>query len=328
VRVTFTDKDKNGIPEVQSENHYYPFGMPIGALSYTNNVPTLNTIDFKNEYFYNGKEAEDDFGLGWLDYGARMYDPVIGRFWSIDPLAEWHFNFTPYNYCLNNPINFIDPFGLDTVPIIPPTPTPPPPPPPDKTKVLPTVVVKGHKPNWLERRWHGFLNILGWGDIHLQGNSTYKSGSDFNGTMEGGGGNENAQPMGKTTSEDITAIMYMNPGGSMHHAGNLWEKWFNWTEFTYANSKNAKNIVHWYEKAHEEAVNGTSDKDIGKNSMGNGEKTDSHGQAISNKGYRTVMKSDKVYPDTMILFWDDGKRSPDTLFKYSDDDSYSQPSHF
>jgi RHS repeat-associated protein len=112
VRVTFTDKDKNGIPEVQSENHYYPFGMPIGALSYTNNVSTLNSIDYKNEYFYNGKEAEDDFGLGWLDYGARMYDPVVGRWWSVDPLAEKSRRLSPYTYCLNNPMRFVDLDGM------------------------------------------------------------------------------------------------------------------------------------------------------------------------------------------------------------------------
>jgi RHS repeat-associated protein len=112
VRVTFTDKDKNGVPEVQSENHYYPFGMPIGALSYTNNVSTLNSIDYKNEYFYNGKEAEDDFGLGWLDYGFRDYDPVIGRWWCIDAMAEKYYNNSPYVYCANNPISFFDPNGM------------------------------------------------------------------------------------------------------------------------------------------------------------------------------------------------------------------------
>jgi RHS repeat-associated protein len=115
VRVTFTDKDKNGIPEVQSENHYYPFGMPIGALSYTNNATTLNTIDFKNEYFYNGKEAEDDFGLGWLDYGARMYDPIVGRWWNIDPLAEQYRRLSPYNYCANDPTIITDPDGMGLV---------------------------------------------------------------------------------------------------------------------------------------------------------------------------------------------------------------------
>jgi hypothetical protein len=48
-----------------------------------------------------------------------MYDPQLGRYHVTDPLAEWHFNYNPYHYCFNNPINFIDPFGLDTTYILP-----------------------------------------------------------------------------------------------------------------------------------------------------------------------------------------------------------------
>jgi RHS repeat-associated protein len=58
-----------------------------------------------NEYLYNGKMMQDEMGLGWLDYGARFYDPC-GRlgFTSIDPLAEDYYDLSPYSYCAGNPI--------------------------------------------------------------------------------------------------------------------------------------------------------------------------------------------------------------------------------
>jgi RHS repeat-associated protein len=58
---------------------------------------------------YNGKEYLSD--LGWYEYGARMYDPTIGEFSTVDPLANKREWLTPYNFLSNNPINRIDPDG-------------------------------------------------------------------------------------------------------------------------------------------------------------------------------------------------------------------------
>jgi RHS repeat-associated protein len=84
---------------VQMED-YYPFGLAFNSYSRENSTP--------QDYKYNGKEEQTELSLGWLDYGARMYQPELGRFFTQDRFAEKYFDFTPYQYGANSPMNFVD----------------------------------------------------------------------------------------------------------------------------------------------------------------------------------------------------------------------------
>ena len=73
----------------------------------------------QKRYKYVGKECDNETGLYY--YGARYYAPWICRFVSTDPLKEKYLEWSPYVYCADSPIKFIDPDGRDLVKVIVPS---------------------------------------------------------------------------------------------------------------------------------------------------------------------------------------------------------------
>ena len=92
---------------VLEQNDYYAFGERVDDSS-------MQTTSI-NRWRFNAKEEQDSVArLPYLDYGARLYDPVIGRWLHQDPEAAKYPHLSPYNFCGDNPVNFVDPQG-DTI---------------------------------------------------------------------------------------------------------------------------------------------------------------------------------------------------------------------
>ena len=89
--------DKSG--NVVERDSYYPYGERW-------NDGNVEQAD--NRYRYNGKESQEGFGLPYLDYGARLYDPATGRWLTQDPLSEKYHGISPYVFCAGNPVKYVD----------------------------------------------------------------------------------------------------------------------------------------------------------------------------------------------------------------------------
>ncbi|WP_421876469.1 DUF6443 domain-containing protein [Marinoscillum sp.] len=96
VRVTV-----NSAGTVVQRDDYYPFGG------------TFNSYVSGQENLYKFNGMEEQKSTGWYDFGARMQDPWLGRWFAIDPMAEKYHDWSPYNFTMNNPILFIDPTGME-----------------------------------------------------------------------------------------------------------------------------------------------------------------------------------------------------------------------
>ena len=92
------DNDGN----VLERNNFYPSGV-----RWDDDSPA----DSANRYRFNGKEEQFAFGVPYIDYGARMYDPVTVRWTGMDPLAEEYYSVSPYTFCSGNPVRYVDVFG-------------------------------------------------------------------------------------------------------------------------------------------------------------------------------------------------------------------------
>ena len=100
-------QDNSGTTVLDQTTYYYPYGMPMAE----------STSPDANRYKYTAKELFTESRLNLADHGARMYDPAIGRWISQDPMQELRKDFTSYNFCLQNPISFIDNDGFREWPV-------------------------------------------------------------------------------------------------------------------------------------------------------------------------------------------------------------------
>ncbi|MFC0181502.1 RHS repeat domain-containing protein [Pseudarcicella hirudinis] len=96
-------REVGGVAVISQSQNYDPWGMVLkGAGQVIATTP--------NKFLFNGKECQTETGM--YDFGARMQDPVLGRWFTIDPMTDSQESWSPYHYTYNNPVNYVDLFGL------------------------------------------------------------------------------------------------------------------------------------------------------------------------------------------------------------------------
>jgi RHS repeat-associated protein len=185
--------------EITQHVEYIPFGEVF--LEERNNV-------WNTPYLFNGKELDEETGLYY--YGARYYNPRESVWLSVDPLAEKYPGVSPYAYCFNNPVNFIDPLGLEGED------------PPIK-KVVEYKTNRGNPATIYKQG--GLINYRGRSDTDTDGaGDSYKSDKTGQGatSIKGGGGVfKNAGKNGDVDPDKIsyTVTPLGNPGKRLKEEG-------------------------------------------------------------------------------------------------------------
>ncbi len=88
---------------VLEQNDYRPFGERVDD--------ERMEVDGENRYRFAGKEEQTFLNGVYSDFGARYHSSDIQRWTTPDPLAEKYYDLSPYAFCNNNPVNFVDPDG-------------------------------------------------------------------------------------------------------------------------------------------------------------------------------------------------------------------------
>tara|TARA_R100001509_G_scaffold159369_1_gene125754 strand:- start:1364 stop:2383 length:1020 start_codon:yes stop_codon:yes gene_type:complete len=98
--------------ELQGAYDYFPYGKILRSFVGGNGQERYLTTQHERD---EESISENNFGTGYDNRGARLYDSDVARFLSLDPAAAEYPTLSDYSYVLGNPINFIDPDGRYSV---------------------------------------------------------------------------------------------------------------------------------------------------------------------------------------------------------------------